>query len=188
MIAQELPISHFLDMAYDMSSFTSSASTDPWLEAWASREFGPSVAIGAAEAMATYGKLIVRRKYELLDLRPFMLSTVNYNEAEKVLNEWVNLENRSQALYDNLDTATQVAFFEMVLHPIMAGSNFQRVYINAARNSAYATQKRMSTNTLAEDVKAAYAQDNVIQKRYHGLLDGKWNHMMDQIHFGYDNW
>jgi hypothetical protein len=70
----------------------------------------------------------------------------------------------------------------------MAGHGVQRVYINAARNKAYAAQKRMSTNTLAADVKAAYANDAVIQKRYHSLLSGKWNHMMDQLHFGYTNW
>ncbi|KAF2828740.1 hypothetical protein CC86DRAFT_347184 [Ophiobolus disseminans] len=184
----ELPISHFLDMAYDMSSFTSPASTDPWLALWATREFGSSVATGTAEAMATYGKLIIRRKYELLNRTPFMLSTTNYDEAENVLGEWAALQNKAQTLHDSLDTATQVAFFEMVLHPIIAGRVVQQVYINAARNSAYAAQKRMSTNTLADDVKAAYAQDGVIQKRYHGLLNGKWNHMMDQLHFGYDNW
>ncbi|KAF1937516.1 hypothetical protein EJ02DRAFT_412211 [Clathrospora elynae] len=184
----ELPISHFLDMAYDMSQFTSPASTDPWLNSWAIREFGAGIATGVAEAMAIYGKLIVRRKYELLDRTPFMLSTVNYDEAENVLGEWATLQNKAQALYDSLDAETQIAFFEMVLHPIMAGRIVQQVYINAARNSAYAAQMRMSTNTLADDVKAAYAQDAVIQKRYHSLLNGKWNHMMDQIHFGYDNW
>jgi hypothetical protein len=175
-------------MAYDMSSFTSAATTDLWLKAWATREFGDIVAVGAAEVMATYGKLIVRRKYELLNKTPFMLSTVNYDEAENVLNEWTALVAKAQALYDTLDAATQVVFFEMVLHPVMAGGVVQRVYINAARNSAYATQKRMSTNKLADDVKTTYAQDAVIQKRYHGLLNGKWNHMMDQIHFGYNNW
>ncbi|CAO2655072.1 Nn.00g118050.m01.CDS01 [Neocucurbitaria sp. VM-36] len=186
--ALEIPISHFLDMAYNMDSFTSPSSTDSWLKLWATREFGSSVATGTAEAMSTYGKLIVRRKYELLNRTPFMLSTVNYDEAENVLNEWAALQNKAQALYDTLNTETQIAFFEMVLHPIMAGRIVQQVYINAARNSAYATQKRMSTNKLADDVKAAYAQDAVIQKRYHGLLNGKWNHMMDQVHFGYTNW
>jgi hypothetical protein len=175
-------------MAYDMSSFTSAASTDPWLKAWAIREFGDTVAAGTAEVMSTYGKLIIRRKYELLNKTPFMLSTVNYDEAENVLDEWTALEAKAQVLYDALDAATQVAFFEMVLHPVMAGGVVQRVYINAARNSAYATQKRMSTNKLADDVKATYAQDAVIQKRYHALLNGKWSHMMDQVHFGYSNW
>ena len=185
---QEIPISHFLDMAYDMSYFATPDSTDKWLQAWATREFGADVADGTAEVMSTYGTLIIRRKYELLDNNPFMLSTTNYDEAETVLGQWQSLLNRTQALYDKLDTDTQIAFFEMVLHPVMAGGIVQQVYINAARNKAYAAQKRMSANTLAADVKATYAQDAVVQKRYHGLLNGKWNHMMDQIHFGYTNW
>ncbi|KAF2204085.1 hypothetical protein GQ43DRAFT_388675 [Delitschia confertaspora ATCC 74209] len=184
----EIPISHFLDMAYDISKFSTADSTDPWLKAWASREFGAEVADTTAEAMATYGKLIIRRKYELLNMSPFMLSTVNYDEAENVLSEWDALLKETQKVYDSLDSTTQIPFFEMVLHPIMAGGIVQRVYINAARNAAYAKQKRMSTNVLAADVKAAYAQDSVVQKRYHSLLNGKWNHMMDQIHFGYNNW
>lgn len=184
----EIPISHFLDMAYDMSNFMTPDSTDKWLEAWAIREFGESVAKGTAEVMATYGKLIVRRKYELLNMSPFLYSTTNYDEAENVLHEWEALQDKTQALYDQLDSATQVAFFEMVLHPVMAGRIVQQVYINAGRNKAYAAQKRMSANELAADVKAAYAQDGVVQKRYHGLVGGKWNHMMDQIHFGYNNW
>lgn len=175
-------------MAYDMSNFMTADSTDPWLRAWATREFGASVSPGTAEAMATYGKLIVRRKYELLNMSPFLYNIANYDEAENVLGEWEALQNRTQALYDTLDANTQIAFFEMVLHPIMAGRIVQQVYINAARNGAYAKQKRMLTNKLADDVKKAYAQDAVIQKRYHSLLNGKWNHMMDQLHFGYNNW
>ncbi|KAF2245776.1 glycoside hydrolase family 115 protein [Trematosphaeria pertusa] len=184
----EIPISHFLDMAYDMSKFETPDSTDTWLKAWATREFGGDVADATAEVMATYGKLLIRRKYELLNNNPFLYSIANYDEAENVLNEWEALEVKTQSLYDKLDSATQIAFFEMVLHPVMAGKVVQRVYINAARNAAYAKQKRMSANELAADVKNTYAQDAVIQKRYHGLLNGKWNHMMDQIHFGYNNW
>ncbi|KAJ4353654.1 uncharacterized protein N0V89_005384 [Didymosphaeria variabile] len=184
----EIPISHFLDMAYDINKFMTPESTDRWLLLWATREFSETVAQGTAEVMATYGKLIIRRKYELLNMSPFLYSTSNYDEAENVLHEWEDLQNKTQALYDQLDSTTQISFFEMVLHPVMAGRVVQQVYINAERNKAYAAQKRMSANELAADVKAAYAQDSVIQKRYHGLLNGKWNHMMDQIHFGYNNW
>ncbi|KAF2279276.1 uncharacterized protein EI97DRAFT_481566 [Westerdykella ornata] len=184
----EIPISHFLDMAYDMSRFMKPDSTDTWLKAWATREFGDAVSAGTAEAIATYGKLIVRRKYELLNLSPFLYTLANYDEAENVLKEWEALQDKAQKLYDSLDAETQIAFFEMVLHPIMAGRIVQQVYINAARNGAYAKQKRMTANVLADDVKKAYAQDAVIQKRYHSLLNNKWNHMMDQVHFGYNNW
>ena len=79
----EIPISHFLDIAYDINNFMTPDSTDTWLKAWATREFGDAVASGTAEVMSTYGKLIIRRKYELLDMSPFLYSITNYDEAEK---------------------------------------------------------------------------------------------------------
>jgi len=38
----EIPINHFLDMAYDMTQFENPNSTGSWLEMWATREFGSS--------------------------------------------------------------------------------------------------------------------------------------------------
>ena len=99
------------------------------------------MAAEAAEAMATYGKLIVRRKYGLLNRTLFMLSTVNYDEAENVLTEWDALQKKTQALYDTLDAQTQISSFEMVLHPIMANGVARQVYINAASNSACDTDE-----------------------------------------------
>jgi len=37
----EIPINHFLDMAYDVTQFGPN-STASWLEMWATREFGSS--------------------------------------------------------------------------------------------------------------------------------------------------
>lgn len=183
----EIPISHFLDMAYNMSQFSMPDSTDQWLKLWATRESGSSVADATAAAITTYGKLIIRRKYELLDTSPFVLS-MNYDEAENVYNEWVSLLNATQSIYDSLDATTQTSFFEMVLHPVLAGKMVQEIYIKASMNAYYATQKRMKANTFAADVKSAFSADQQISSRYHQLLKGKWNHMMDQVHLGYDNW
>ncbi|KAI5361296.1 hypothetical protein Slin15195_G124090 [Septoria linicola] len=45
----ELPISHFLDMAYDITKFDKD-STPFYLEQWAAREFGPQVAADTAKS------------------------------------------------------------------------------------------------------------------------------------------
>ncbi|KAH8587447.1 hypothetical protein B0O99DRAFT_526729 [Bisporella sp. PMI_857] len=184
----EIPINHFLDMAYDMASFGTPASTDEWLKSWATRQFGSSVGDATAAVISTYGKLIIRRKYEQLSTTPFALSVANYDEAEKVLQEWTTLLSTTQKLYDSLNAATQVPFFEMVLHPVLAGKTVQEIYIKAALNAWYARQHRTSTNALASQVVAAFAADASISARYNGLLNGKWNHMMDQVHLGYTSW
>ncbi|KAF2840450.1 glycoside hydrolase family 115 protein [Patellaria atrata CBS 101060] len=184
----EIPISHFLDMAYDMTQFKTPDSTGTWLKAWATREFGAEVADTTADIMTQYGKLIIRRKYEWLNTNPYVLSTTNYDEAESHYQEWVSMVDKAQSAYDSLDSATQISFFEMVLHPALAGKTVQEVYYKAALNTFYAKQKRMSANTMATEVRNAYSQDQAIAKRYHSLLNGKWNHMMDQVHFGYTYW
>lgn len=181
-------MTHFLDMAYDMSKYTSPDSTTAWIKRWATREFGQSVADQTAQILNTYGKLIIRRKYELLSDEPFAYSTANYDEAENVMGEWADLLEIAQDAYDSLDEATQISYFQMVLHPIMAGKTVVDLHIKAALNSWYASQRRISTNKVADEVYALFAQDSEITDMYHSLNGGKWDHFVDQIHMGYTTW
>ena len=41
---------------------------------------------------------------------------------------------------------------------------------------------------MAGQVLQAFSQDAAITKIYHSLLGGKWNHILDQTHLGYDYW
>ncbi|MCJ1442072.1 MAG: hypothetical protein MMC23_002564 [Stictis urceolatum] len=182
----EVLISHFFDLAYDMPSMSSPDSTSKWLKLWAEREFGPEVADDAATAMNTYGFLAARRKYELLD--PTIYSIDNYGEADTVLGEWKDLVDLAQGIYDKLDDATKVAFFELVLQPSLSGYAVHQVHINAAKNQEYAYEWRTSANTYAQRTLDAFAEDASITKRYHSLLNGKWNHILDQTHIGYNWW
>ena len=136
--------------------------------------------------MNLYGQYANRRKYELLD--PNTYSLINYDEASTILSQWQNLTNRAQAVYDRLAAADQPAFFEMVLHPTLAAYTVHQIYVNAARNNHYASQRRSSTNNAASQVLSSFNQDHQITQRYHSLLNGKWNHMMSQTHLGYDYW
>lgn len=171
-----------------MDQFKTPDSTAKWLPKWAEREFGISVAEGTANAMSRYGILVVRRRYESLNANPAPFQPLNYDEAERILGEWEELLAHAQYLHDRLDPTTQIAFFELVLHPILAGKTVQEIYIKALLSSHYANQKRMSANTMAAQARAAFTEDSNITRRYHQLLGGKWNHMMDQIHIGYNNW
>ena len=157
-------------------------STLSWLQMWAEREFGSEIAQDTAKFMNTYGMLVGTRKFELVT--PATYSVINYNEAETVLAQWNNLTNDAQAIYDKLDPSAQAAFVEMVLHPAMAGYTVHEIHILAAMNNVYAQQWRTSTNNLAQQVMSAFNADANITKRYHNLLDGKWNHIMDQTHLG----
>ncbi|KAK3378187.1 hypothetical protein B0H63DRAFT_239732 [Podospora didyma] len=184
----ELPTAHFMALAWNRDSFENPSSTTDWLKAWCGRQFGEAAGDVAASIMTTYGKLIARMKYEDLSRTPFAFNTVNYDEAELNFKEWTDLLAKAQAVYDALPAATQISFFEVVLHPVLAGRGVYEIYTKTALGIRYADQHRVSANQLANDVQTAFAADSTITKRFHGLLNGKWNHMMDQLHIGYNNW
>ena len=175
-------------LAWDRANFDDPDSTTEWLKDWSGRQFGESVAEATASIMTTYGKLISRMKYEDLSRTPFAFHAVNYDEAELNFKEWTDLVASAQAVHDKLPSATQTSFFEVVLHPITAGHAVYEIYTKTALGSKYADQHRVSANQFARDVQSAFQRDKDITKKFHTILNGKWNHFMDQTHIGYNNW
>lgn len=181
----ELPISHFFDLAYDIELWDKD-SVPIWLQMWAAREFGPAVAAETATLMNNYSIAAGRRKFELVD--PTTYSLIDYNEADRVLSQWQAMQTTAQSIMDNLPVATQPAFFEMVYHPVTAAYVYYDIMISVARNNLYAEQGRSSANVVAQHVLSQFAHDHELTAQYNSLLDGKWAHMMDQTHIGYQYW
>lgn len=136
--------------------------------------------------MSLYSIYAARRKYELVD--PTTYSVINYNEADLVLEGWKSLADKAQDIYDSLPEDTHPSFFQLVLHPILAGYTLYQLHIDTAKNNLYAVQRRTSANLMAKEVLTQFGNDVKLTSRYHALLGGKWRHMMDQTHIGCDSW
>jgi hypothetical protein len=174
---KELPISHFLDLAYDTERWGIDG-TSQWIRAWAEREFGEEHADDITDIVTRYGMYAARRKFELVE--PHVYSVINYLEAESVLEQWATLKMDTQASYDALGEEYKAAFFEMLLHPVLGGEIVHKIQINGARNQLYAGQKRNSANDVIwESVDLMYDDSNLTQ-RWDEVLDGKWAHMLDR--------
>ncbi|KAL4880194.1 hypothetical protein BJY04DRAFT_228699 [Aspergillus karnatakaensis] len=181
----EVPTTLFLDMAYDMAPFQTPDSPTRWLKLWARKEFGAKVEEATAEILNRYGQLVLRRKYELYSMSPFAFSTLNYDEASNILGDWEDLLAFAQETYDSLDSSIQGSYFQLVLHPVLAGKTVTELYIAKHLGDLYKAQLRTSTNKLAQKAQQAFAKDAAITSRYHALFDGKWDGMMSGIHIGY---
>ncbi|KAL8289511.1 hypothetical protein RB597_001221 [Gaeumannomyces tritici] len=182
----EIPLTQFMDMAYDMDRHTGPDATTAWLKRWATSEFGASAADATAAILNEYGVLLGRRKYELLSDEPF--STTNYDEAERNLARWGALLELTQRTYDSLDAATKIAYFQLILHPVMAGKTVVDLYTKTWLNKVAAGQGRVSANTLAAQASVLFTRDAEITNMYHSHNGGKWNHFVDQVHIGYTSW
>jgi hypothetical protein len=182
----ELPISFFLDFAFDPDAWPAERLNE-YTELWAEEQFGTEHAVEIAEMLRLYTKYNGRRKPELLSPQTYSLR--NFLEAESVRNKYNQLAQRATRIYDMIPDNQRDAYYQLVLHPIVACANLNDLYVTTAKNRLYANQGRSLTNALAERARELYENDEKITHYYHnGLADGKWNHMMAQNHIGYRWW
>jgi hypothetical protein len=180
----ELPISFFLDYAWNPDKIKAD-QVAAYTQQWAARQFGETHAADIADILANYAKYNARRKPELLDANTYSLAT---GEWATVVAEYNQLLARAEAINQKLPADARDAYFELVLHPVLACANLNELYYTVAQNREAAKTNQPNTNALAEKATALYAKDSEIKNRYHALAGGKWNHMMDQTHIGYTYW
>ena len=182
----EFPMEYFLDYARTPQRWDKD-HLDEFTKLWATREFGPEHADEIAAAMEEYTRYNGRRKPELID--PSTFSLTNYGEADRVDAEWHMLADRVDKLGAELPDNERASYFELIQYPVDACANLTEMYIAAARNAADAKVGNPQANADAEKVWAMFQKDAALSNEYnHGLLNGKWDHMMDQTHIGYTAW
>lgn len=186
----EFPISFFLEYAWYPEQITAD-QLPQYTQRWVEQQF-PKEQVGVensdiAEILMKYTKYNSRRKPELLS--PETYNLVNYREAETMVSEYNQLAEKAQHIYDSLPNQYKDAFYQLVLHPVLACSNLNELYVTVGKNLLYAKQGRAATNNLTDKVKNLYDKDSAITYYYNRIMsNGKWNHMMDQTHIGYTNW
>ncbi|SHI52318.1 Glycosyl hydrolase family 115 [Tangfeifania diversioriginum] len=182
----ELPISFFLDFAFDPDAWPAERLNE-YTELWAKEQFGSEHSTEIAEMLRLYTKFNGRRKPELLS--PETYSLIHFNEAERVRSDYNQLAERAKKLYEKIPAEDKDAFYQLVLHPIIACANLNDLYVTTAQNRLYASQGRALTNQMASRVEKLFEKDAEITDYYHTeLANGKWNHMMAQTHIGYTYW
>jgi hypothetical protein len=182
----EFPIEFFLTLAWNPDRW-SQEKIGEYTRSWAAREFGPKYAPEIAQIISAYTKHNGRRKPELLE--PTSFSLVDYEESDRVVEEWQSVVAKAERIYRILPENARDAFFELVLYPAKASAQVAELYVTAGKNRLYASQGRASTNDLAAQARALFQADAALSDYYnHTLAHGKWNHMMDQTHIGYSSW
>jgi len=182
----ELPITFFLDYAWNPKNFPADRMAH-YTEEWATKKFGPEYAHEIAHLLDKYTKYNGRRKPELLDQHTYSLA--NYNEAERVVAEYNELVKLAEDLYDKIDENYRDAYYQLVLHPVIACANLNELYMTVAKNHLYQMQGRNQTNHMAQRAEELFERDAEISRYYNEeLADGKWSHMMDQTHISYTYW
>lgn len=182
----EYPISFFMDMAWDPTAFNA-GNLYQYIVDWSAEQFGEKYAEEAARILNLYTKYNHRVTPELLNARTFSLE--NYNEFERVRNDYRDLTLDALRLYNFIPNEYKDAFDQLVLFPTNATSNLYEMYYAVAKNHQLAEANDIEANYWADVAKQCFDRDSLFTEHYNQqIADGKWNHQMDQIRIGYRSW
>ncbi len=181
----EYAIDFFLNMAWDPTRYTVN-NLNNYSELHCAEMFGEDQADEAAEILNTQCKYNSWVTPEMLDDKTFNLEN---GEFLKVKDAYLALEAKALRQFLQLNNKYKDTYNELVLFPIQAMANLYDMYYALAMNKKMATENNPEANYWADRVEYCFIRDSVLGYNYnHEIANGKWNHMMDQVHIGYTSW
>jgi hypothetical protein len=180
----EYPITFFLDMAWAPERFTPDMLADHTL-AFCRAAFGDAQAGDIARLLRTYPKYNRRVTPELLNADTY---TFNYDEWPRVRAEYEALADEATRVRALLPEESLPAYDQLIAYPIWACANLYDMYYAQAKNKVLAKKQDPEANAWADEVERCFARDTELTAYYHQINNGKWNHLMDQVHIGYKSW
>ncbi|MCE3199605.1 glycosyl hydrolase 115 family protein [Paenibacillus sonchi] len=189
----ELPVSYFLDLAYDFEAWGTGAAnrTGEYTKRWVEQQFGhtlePDAVEGTAQILSGYTRMNGRRKPEIVT--PATFSLLHYHEAGRVLKQATELEQAADIWYALIAEQHKDAYYQLVYYPAAASANVVKMNIFAGLNKLYAQRGSVLANTYANLTNEAIERDKHLQQVYNtGISGGKWQGMMSSAHVGYVHW
>ena len=181
----EYPITFFLDMAWNPEKFNAQ-NLQQHTEDFCAQLFGSQYAKEAARILSLYAKYNRRVTPETLNAKTY---SFNYGEWERVVDEYNALALDAHNLGFLLPATYRDTYDQIISYPVQACSNLYNMYYTQAKNHALAAKLDPEANQWADKVESCYLRDSLLSHYYNKVIsNGKWNHMMDQIHIGYTSW
>lgn len=189
----ELPISYFMDLAYDFDTWGTGAinRTTEYTGSWVEQQFGHALEnetkLGIAQLLSDYTRMNGRRKPEIIYSTTF--SPIHYHEAQRVLEQAVSIENAADKYNEQIPESLKDAYYELVYYPAVASANVVKMQIYAGLSGLYANRGSVLANTYADLTNEAIERDQQLEQVYNtGISEGKWKGMMSSPHVGYVHW
>ncbi|MBO4331318.1 MAG: glycosyl hydrolase 115 family protein, partial [Oscillospiraceae bacterium] len=188
----ELPISYFLDLAYDFDSLGTAGINRirEYTLAWAREQFGrcgERAVLLAADILDAYTRMSGARKPEITF--PHTYSLLHYDEARRVLDAALALEAKAEECAALIDADLADAYYQLVYYPAVATANVIKMQIYAGLNEWFCREKSALGNEYARLGWACVEKDREMQAYFNDKMSsGKWRGIMSSPHVGYRMW
>lgn len=201
---QELPISYFMDLAYDYEKWGINAinSTHEYVKQWVSGQFEVSFSAGEQEKIVGLIEDYTRINsiYKPEATNPETIHPLFDRKADEMLEKCHRMIETAEELLEKckmkvryeggeiLSDEKYASFYQLVYFPVVASMNLLSWNLYAGKNHYYAKLGAIVANEYAKEMDECNLRDEELKMIYHSIMNGKWNHMMSSEHVGFINW
>ncbi|PRY82230.1 glycosyl hydrolase 115 family protein [Alkalibacterium olivapovliticus] len=183
----EFQTEFFLRLAWDVNAFTPD-NLDIYSKEWADYTFGEEYGDDIAQVIRDYVKFNGRIKPEVNNLVE-QYSWENEYEAERILEEFSASIDLAESIMNRLPDNLKDVFYQVGYYPAKASFTVLKLQLMANLSKLYKSEGRVAANSAALEAKRLFEEDKLLTFEYNKRIsNGKWDHMMDQLHIGYTYW
>ncbi len=187
----ELPLSYFLNLAFDYDRWQPPNQTGVFLEQWVRGQFGGFVdgktLDSIAEILNDYTRMNGDCRPEAIHKDTFHFT--GNNEASFELERAEALIGKVRKISSGISLERKDAFFGLVEFPALASANLRKMMIYTGMHERFYEMKASYSNVLREKILACITEDRELTRRYNEeMAGGKWRHMMSSKHVSFRNW
>ena len=187
----ELPLSYFLNLAYDMDTWGEPNRTADFLSDWTRNQFAPvcedKVCSILTDILNLYTLMNGDRRPEAI--HPDTFSFTCENEAFHEYKRAEELEAMVREVEEWIPDARKDAFYGLVAFPALASANLRKMMILTGFYQRLASWGASYANEIREMVLACVERDKNLIRRYNEEMSGgKWKHMMSSKHVNFQAW
>ncbi|MCR4579330.1 MAG: glycosyl hydrolase 115 family protein [Treponema sp.] len=189
-LTNELPLSFFLDLAYDYESyskndFTTAEYTRRWVD-FNFNYFNEEQKAEAADILINATKIANMRRTECI--QPDTFHPENFGEGNRMLNAANDLIARTEALLKAVPKEQEAGFYSQLYLPVCGNMNVLRMQLYSGKNKFFAQRNALVANIYADKMKECYAYDKKIVEACDKVDGGRFYAMGWSEHFGFRNW
>lgn len=189
---QELGLSFFLDMAYDIDPYRGSDAsvlasyTNHWVRQNFATSFTEEECCQMNDILWAYTGLLAKRKHEVMNADVF--HPVHFGEADDVLQKSEAIIQSCDRLKKTCGKRDYAAFFSLIYYPACGTANLMKLWTASGKNHFYAGQGRLEANDYAEVVKNCLYMDEKMTEEYHQVDDKYFYGLGASEHIGFRKW
>jgi len=189
---QELPLSYFLDLAYDFDKWgrMGKESAFKYMQYWMEKNFGHAFSSEDIKELADLqmqgSRLIHNRRPEHLNEKVYHPQADH--EGSRILRQTEDLEERYKAIENKVPAEYADALLELIGYSLLGGLNLIKMWLMRAYDHYYASIGAVVANDYAQKIKDALDTDAKLKERFDKAAGGKWDGFAEALHIGFKNW